>query len=732
VDALLGTEVGSYRLIRVLGEGGMGRVYVGEQAEIASRVAIKVLTTKDPDLVARFFAEARAVNVIKHPGLVKVLALAHLPDGRPYIIMELVEGETLRTLVVRDAPLPIGGVLDVMKQLLAALGAAHARGVVHRDLKPDNVMITADGTVKVLDFGIAKLSTTLGGGNLTQVGAQIGTPAYMAPEQIRGDEVDARTDVYAAGVLLYEALTARHPFEAESEYELLKGHLESPPPRLSARRRNVPASLEPIVEKALAKKPADRYASAKELSDALEAAGVISQKLLARLPVSGPRSLPPRETDPVTVKERRVRDATADTPVAPLPRETVEYKRPSQKPIDATRAEKPAVPKHRRLWIAIAAVLLAGIGVGVTVIAWPRGQRQVSETHFDASAPSDAAVLQTTRTYGGEELRARIDVPVIGKSFDVIANITKATLLARQLVPNVVLTGFRVDRMNPNGRIDFDGTHVVAYYFAIPNLPIADPDTYPKYCRVGVTVTSSGWEALTTRSTQCGNQTQRIPTCTFAQVLQRAIFKTASAPATLEWLDGRWLIAKQDGTQNELADDCVHAASTTRVAPRDAGADAPLPVLDARVGYGPFNYTITELPLDFDSKSLDPIAYIPKATKHARSIQPDVELVSAYLPSIHRDGKVDIGKAHMTGYQFSTKGPANESKCTWVAMSFVGGKVAMARTEGNPCTGRPLPVLKCSVAQIWDRAQITTPTVSITLAPSGWIVGDRLYADDCK
>jgi serine/threonine-protein kinase len=172
VDALLGTEVGSYRLIRVLGEGGMGRVYVGEQAEIASRVAIKVLTTKDPDLVARFFAEARAVNVIKHPGLVKVLALAHLPDGRPYIIMELVEGETLRTLVVRDAPLPIGGVLDVMKQLLAALGAAHARGVVHRDLKPDNVMITADGTVKVLDFGIAKLSTTLGGGNLTQVGAR--------------------------------------------------------------------------------------------------------------------------------------------------------------------------------------------------------------------------------------------------------------------------------------------------------------------------------------------------------------------------------------------------------------------------------------------------------------------------------------------------------------------------------------------------------------------------------
>ena len=156
-DALLGTQVGIYRLAYVLGEGGMGRVYAATQPKIAGRVAIKVMSSHDKDLVGRFFAEARAVNLIKHPSIVKVFDLAHLPDGRPYMIMELLEGETLRSMLRRELQ-PIGGVVKSLCEALGALGAAHAIGIVHRDFKPDNVMVTLDGATKVLDFGIAKLS----------------------------------------------------------------------------------------------------------------------------------------------------------------------------------------------------------------------------------------------------------------------------------------------------------------------------------------------------------------------------------------------------------------------------------------------------------------------------------------------------------------------------------------------------------------------------------------------
>ncbi|HTL32534.1 MAG TPA: serine/threonine-protein kinase [Kofleriaceae bacterium] len=790
IDELLGTDVGNYRLIRVLGEGGMGRVYVGEQAAIASRVAIKVLTTKDPDLVARFFAEAKAVNVIKHPGLVKVLALSHLPDGRPYIIMELVEGETLRTLVVRDSPLPIASVLDMMKQLLAALGAAHARNVVHRDLKPDNVMITPDGTVKILDFGIAKLSSTLGGGNLTQIGAQIGTPAYMAPEQIRGEDVDGRTDIYAAGVVLYEALTGRHPFEAKSEYEMLNGHLESPPPRLSARRKDAPAVLEPIIQKALAKKMDDRYASAAELSAALDeaarAAGLPNQRMIARLPVSGPRAFdafratlddyPPVKrrapTDSPTVDGKGGSDrATLDErPARNVPqRETVEYKRPSEPRVEAgkrpseprveaasrqsaTRVEKagraqtaPAATASRRWWIPIPIVV--AVAAVVAFITWPRGSARVPaptvSVPLDAAVPApgieDAAAPELvvgTETVGGYVQRVTHKYTVVDpKRFDVLANVSKAQWLARQLLPDVVLTGFRVDQANAAGGVGFDGVGVVAYYFGLPGPVPQEPDDF-RECIVGVTVSATGFEARTMMA-KCPEQVEQVPRCKLADVWQRAIAKGQKrGTARIEWLAGRWLF-NGSGPQLEIQDDCSPTAAVTVPKPVafDAGlasaspADASVPA-DAP-SWAPKGYAVMELPFDFDAEHFDPIAYIPKARANARKLAPDVEVTLFYVEGLRRDGTADLRNAHQTGFQASTVGPA-DGKCIWVSMAFYNGKITMTKTEGKTCMGAILGPPKCSVAQMFERTKATTETLDLGLIKGRWQHVRDMYDDDCK
>src|SRR5262245_34873215 len=178
-DPLLGTEIGRYRLTRILGEGGMGRVYLAVQPAIGSRVAIKILSepcARNPDLLERFFAEARAVNLVHHENIVGVLDLAQLPDGRPYIVMEHDEGDTLAA-IVRAGPVPLGGLVQVMTEVLSALAAAHAISIVHRDLKPDNILVTAEGHAKVLDFGIAKLAPELQQQSpRTRTGALLGTP----------------------------------------------------------------------------------------------------------------------------------------------------------------------------------------------------------------------------------------------------------------------------------------------------------------------------------------------------------------------------------------------------------------------------------------------------------------------------------------------------------------------------------------------------------------------------
>src|SRR5678815_1937666 len=204
-DQLIGTTVGPYRVARLLGVGGMGRVYKGVHPQIGSRVAIKVLSRECSDrrdLVERFFSEAKAVNLIRHESIVNVLDLSTLPDGRPYIVMEYLDGAPLSDIIAKHGPLPLGGLARLAAEVLDALGAAHAKGIVHRDLKPDNIFVAPSGRPKVLDFGIAKLLPELGG-TYTQTGSLLGTPHYMAPEQALGKPVDFRTDIYAMGVIIY-------------------------------------------------------------------------------------------------------------------------------------------------------------------------------------------------------------------------------------------------------------------------------------------------------------------------------------------------------------------------------------------------------------------------------------------------------------------------------------------------------------------------------------------------
>jgi serine/threonine protein kinase len=311
-DPLVGGELGRYRVERMLGKGGMGRVYLGVHADTADRVAIKVIAeryAKDRDLLDRFFAEARAVDLIKHESIVGVVELASLPDGRPYIVMELVEGRTLRELTAGVAAPPIGGVVQVIGDVLAGLAATHAIDIVHRDLKPDNILVTAAGRAKVLDFGIAKLGGTIQGAPRTATGVVLGTPEYMAPEQITGGVAEPRSDVYSIGVALFEAITGQLPFRGPTDYDTMLAHLERPVPSVRALRSDVPRELDAVVMRALAKLPDDRFASATAMATALDRAAAALPADQWRSLASGaaltPRPRPPSEGTP-TVRARPV------------------------------------------------------------------------------------------------------------------------------------------------------------------------------------------------------------------------------------------------------------------------------------------------------------------------------------------------------------------------------------------------------------------------------------------
>jgi eukaryotic-like serine/threonine-protein kinase len=407
-DRMIGREIaGRYRVLAKLGEGGMGTVFRAEQISLKRTVAVKLLrpdVSADPLLLRRFNAEAELVAKLSHPNTVNIYDFGQDRDGTLFIAMELIDGRSLRQAIQREAPMPLPRALAIGAQIAASLADAHAHAIIHRDLKPDNVMLQDRGrerdVVRVLDFGIAKLrdDTRATHAAMTQQGDMVGTPQYMAPEQIRGDPIDGRTDIYALGCLLYEMATARLPHEAQTVLAMLSKHLTEQPQPPSQRRPDlgIPAAVDALILGAMAKDPRAR-------APAMEAFGEQIAALRQHLgfePGSAQRSAAvPAMPGPDAVRIDTPYPgppshamAPASPPGAPSPpghapwpalapaAASAAVPTPVMSPASAMPAGLPVGATNRKAAvIAIAGVLAAGAGIGALAFA-NRGRSPVAPT----------------------------------------------------------------------------------------------------------------------------------------------------------------------------------------------------------------------------------------------------------------------------------------------------------------------------------------------------------------
>ncbi len=334
---------GRYRVVRRLGSGGMADVYCAEDTHLGRQVAIKVLHRRfaqDQEFVERFRREAKSAAGLSHPNVVGVFDRGE-HEGTYYIAMELLEGETLKGIVAAEAPMPQERVIDLGLQILQAAGFAHSHGVIHRDFKPHNVIVDEHGHAKVTDFGIARA----GASEMTETGSIMGTAQYLSPEQAQGHAVTATSDIYSIGVMLYEMLAGRLPFEGDSAVAVALKHLSEPPVPISQFRPDVHPALEAVVMAALAKDPAQRWQSAEDLAAGLEAA----RTQIAAGPNGG------QDTAAFAAIPMPVADETAPTQYAPTP--------------PPPPVSEPAAERERRWpWYAIGALAVALVGVLVYLI----------------------------------------------------------------------------------------------------------------------------------------------------------------------------------------------------------------------------------------------------------------------------------------------------------------------------------------------------------------------------
>jgi serine/threonine-protein kinase len=571
---------GRYRLLRRIGQGGMGAVYEAEVVDAAAapagpadpprRVALKLLArglSQDREALARFQREARLAAAIGHPGIVRVLDNGTSSEGEPFLVMELCPGRPLEALLQSQPPMPLGRLLDLLDQTLAALTAAHAQGIIHRDIKPDNLLVTesaAGDRVTVVDFGVSRVVSPLSRSTkLTRSGEMIGTPRYMSPEQARGHEpVGAGTDLFAVGVILYRALSGRFPFPARDLFELMAALARDAPRPLIKAAPETPAELAEVVDRAVARDAADRFASAAEMRAALAAL----PPALRVLPLV-PRAIAEAAT---------TGGPGATSSLGKLALEALEQRSAALQQTSAPAApEQPPPPPAatpRRWWpwaLGLSGSAAALTLAGVLVLGLPRPpapapattsapasetatapmlapalppSRQPADSHAGTPAP-DAATARARKperptVIRGPEVitRSRVFVTPGRKEwpvdydprrFDGLAYLAGATRRAREFLPDAQLFALEVNGVSQAGLADLTDpeTRQALYRFRSPTASKLGPDDVagaPRPCQVYVEASGENVGAYVVRDSDCDPRLVRLPSCSMTEVLALA------------------------------------------------------------------------------------------------------------------------------------------------------------------------------------------------------------------
>jgi serine/threonine-protein kinase len=420
---------GNYRLTDLVGSGGYADVYLARDLRSNTIVAVKILhahVARDPDIAARFEREAALARRLETPHIAQILDSSHDATSPPFIVMEFVQGLTVAELIRRHGPFPIPEALHIVDQLLSALGAAHALGIVHRDIKPQNMMVDAGRRLKVLDFGVARVA---GAGTMTATGHLLGTPEYMAAEQVDGQPVDHRADLYAAGAVLYQLVSGRPPYIRYADtdlWELIRRVRTEPPPPIKQLRPETPPAIVAAIERAMAKDPAQRFQSAYEMQQALAAAGGMAPPLQRQAP---PVTPPQAVTRVLPVPSNLLPPGPGAPPMAP----------PNQGPYPPSPAPlggfTPAPPMQTRTgpmspsrrsglhpWqivgLGVAALLLVIVGVALGRIM--PGVQPPTPTPAPVAAatspPSPVVAVAPSPAASGQAAPASVGSPVAARS----------------------------------------------------------------------------------------------------------------------------------------------------------------------------------------------------------------------------------------------------------------------------------------------------------------------------
>ncbi|MCL1898257.1 MAG: Stk1 family PASTA domain-containing Ser/Thr kinase, partial [Micrococcales bacterium] len=452
---------GRYEVGELIGRGGMAQVHVGRDTRLGRTVAIKLLRSdlaKDPAFQARFRREAQAAASLNHPAIVAVYDTGEdvttdqsgVTHHLPFIIMEYVEGHTLRELMRDGAALPIDEATDITMGVLSALQYAHHAGIVHRDIKPANIMLTVTGQVKVMDFGIARALTETSE-TLTQAQAVIGTAQYLSPEQARGENVDARSDLYSTGIVLYELLTGSPPFVGDSAVAVAYQHVREMPVMPSVKAPDVPRVYDQIIMKALAKDRAQRYSTASEFLADLQAAK--QGQAIAAPPVAPPVPLPPPAAATQVLTPAAMAGAIA-RPVTPAGLTGI---LPDQEQMDE---EAQARKKRNRIILIVVLSILAVVVIGLLAFFMLRGDGE-------AEPPPSTDPVEVTVP----------PVPVSRSVTDSVAALTERNLepVERQEASDVIEAGL-VIRFDPESGSTVTEGDDVTYYVSLGSSMTQVPD----------------------------------------------------------------------------------------------------------------------------------------------------------------------------------------------------------------------------------------------------------------